>query len=180
MKVLGLCGWLVFGAGGCLMATAVHPEAVRLNAQGARAMAEGRMRDARVYFELSLEYGACHAEALHNLGVWHLMRGELAAAARREEEALACREDFIQAMCGLGVVRWRQGDAERARWLFTQALRMDPGSLDARRNLVLLDLETGRPEEAALHLERLRLLSLQDPGFDDGAEKQRPAMVDGE
>jgi Flp pilus assembly protein TadD len=148
----------------CLVtASPVHPEAERLNSQGASAMAEGRMREARVCFELALEYGECNAEVLHNLGVWHLLQGQYAGAARWEEQALACRPDLIQALCGLGVARWRQGDPEEARALFLQALHMDPGSLDARRNLVWLDLEQGRAGAARAQLERLLALSPDDP-----------------
>ncbi|NMB74186.1 MAG: tetratricopeptide repeat protein [Myxococcales bacterium] len=163
MKVPLVTTLAAVGMCGCLARTAVHPEAVRLNGEGARALAEGRAREARVLFDLSLEYGPCYAEALHNLGVWHLLRGELQAAAQREEEALVCRPDLVQARCGLGVVRWRQGDLDEARALFEETLRLDPGALDARRNLVLLDIEQGRTEEARAQLERLQALSPQDP-----------------
>ncbi len=180
MKIPLAVWFAIAGVCGCFARTVVHPEAVRLNDEGARAMAEGRAREARVLFELSLEYGPCYAEALHNLGIWHLLRGELPAAALREEEALVCRPDLVQARCGLGVVRWRQGDRDEARALFEEALRLDPGSLDARRNLVLLDLEQGRLEEARIQLDRLRVLSPEDPILKDLPPDAETAFSDGQ
>ena len=74
---------------------------------------------------------------------------------------------MVQAVNGLGVVRRSQGNLAEAIELFEQAVSMDPGYLDARKNLILTALDLGDRKRARIHADRLRMLS---PGDSLGKE----------
>ena len=148
---------------GCLATAPTHPEAARHNATGVRHLQAGRLRMAEAAFEVGLEYNPCFADALHNLALVVWQRGDLDRAERLEREALACRPDLVQAINGLGAIERRRGNLREAAWLFESVLEMDPGCLDARRNLILTALDLGDVDLAAEELTRLRVLAPGDP-----------------
>jgi Flp pilus assembly protein TadD len=153
---------LSFVVSGCLLKASIHPEAERLNSRGAALMTEGRFHEAGICFGLSLEYSPCMAEALHNLAVLALLEKDLDEADRREREAIACRPDLVQAITGMGAVSWARGKIEEAIAHFEKAIEMDPGCLDARRNLVLAYLKVEDLRRARIHADRLQVLSPGD------------------
>jgi tetratricopeptide (TPR) repeat protein len=148
---------------GCLATAPIHPEATRHNATGVTHLQSGRLKQAATSFHLSLEYNPCHPDALHNLALIALLNEDLATAERYENEALTCRPDLVQAINGLGVVRRAQGNLEEALEMFEQAIAMDPGYLEARKNLILTALDLGRRERARVQLNRLAILAPEDP-----------------
>lgn len=147
----------------CLATAPLHPEASRHNITGVEHLQSGRLKQAATSFHLSLEYNPCHPDALHNLALIALLNEDLATAERYENEALICRPDLVQAVNGLGVVKRAQGNMEEALEIFEQAIAMDPGYLDARKNLIITALDLGNREKAEVHTRRLRILSPEDP-----------------
>jgi tetratricopeptide (TPR) repeat protein len=165
MKILKLF-LLAVGAGGlagCLATAPIHPEASRHNQTGVGHLRAGDLHRAEVCFRLSLEYNPCHADARHNLALVFLMRGDLDRAEKYEWEALECRADLVQAVNGLGVIYRKRGDLKTASELFAEAIGLDPGYLDARRNLIVTALDLGDTDRARIHLDRLAVLSPDDP-----------------
>jgi len=147
----------------CLATAPLHPEASRLNTKGVEHLQSGRLKQAATSFHLSLEYNPCHPDALHNLALIALLNEDLPAAERYENEALTCRPDLVQAVNGLGVIRRAQGNLEEALNFFEQAIAMDPGYLEARKNLILTALDLGDHNKAEVHARRLQILSPEDP-----------------
>lgn len=141
-------------AGGC-GAGALPREAVTHNAEGARALAEGRLDDAEARFRLALEYEPRFSEPHANLGVVAMQRGRLVEAERHLRAAIELREDFAQAWGNLGLVLERRGDDEEAREAFERALSIDPGLVPPRWNLARMLVRRGRFVEARAHLMRL-------------------------
>ncbi|MBN2497417.1 MAG: tetratricopeptide repeat protein [Deltaproteobacteria bacterium] len=166
MKIARDCltGMLVFGllSAGCALRSPLHPEAVRLNRLGASSLAAGRLEKARVALELSLEYNPCHAEALHNLATVAYLRGELDQAEAMERRSLGCGE-LVQAVNGLGAVAARRGRDAEALSHFARAVQLDPGYLDARRNLIATAIRERDWDLAREQLQRLLLLAPGDP-----------------
>ncbi|MBW1811578.1 MAG: tetratricopeptide repeat protein [Deltaproteobacteria bacterium] len=147
----------------CMATAPIHPEAKRHNQTGVANLQKGSLQDAAVCFRLSLEYNPCHADALHNLALVYMFRGNLTLAEQHELEALECRPDLVQAVNGLGSIYRSRLELDRAAELFSQAVSMDPGYLDARRNLILTMLDLGQPNRAQKHIDRLKILSPGDP-----------------
>ena len=147
----------------CLATAPIHPEASRHNITGVEHLQSGRLKAAATSFHLSLEYNPCHPDALHNLALIALLNEDLATAERYENEALVCRPDLVQAVNGLGVIKRARGNLEEALETFEQAIAMDPGYLEARKNLILTALDLGKRERARVHLNRLAILAPDDP-----------------
>jgi Flp pilus assembly protein TadD len=147
----------------CLATAPIHPEASRHNTTGVAHLQSGRLKQAATSFHLSLEYNPCHPDALHNLALIALLNEDLATAERYENEALICRPDLVQAVNGLGVIKRAQGNMEEALVIFEQAIAMDPGYLEARKNLIITALDLGDRQKAEVHTRRLRILSPEDP-----------------
>ena len=154
---------------GCLATAPIHPEAARHNQNGVQYLQSNRLKEAATCFRLSLEYNPCHPDALHNLALISLLEGDLQTAETREHEALTCRPDLVQAVNGLGVVKRARGNLEEALDFFEQAVSMDPGYLEARKNLILTAMDLGDRERARVQLNRLTILVPDDP-FISGME----------
>lgn len=148
---------------GCLATAPIHPEASRHNNTGVEHLQSGRLEQAATSFHLSLEYNPCHPDALHNLALIALLNQDLQTAERYENEALTCRPDLVQAVNGLGVIERAKGNLGEALEIFEQAIAMDPGYLEARKNLILTALDLGRRERARVQLNRLAILAPDDP-----------------
>jgi Flp pilus assembly protein TadD len=158
-----LISFTAFSLNACLATAPIHPEAQRHNRCGVTFLKGGDLERAETSFRLSLEYNPCHADALHNLALVYLLRGDLDRAEKHEREALECRPDLVQAVNGLGAIMRGRGDLARAEELFSGAVSMDPGYLDARRNLITTALDLGDRSLARQQLDRLALLSPKDP-----------------
>jgi len=147
----------------CLATAPIHPEASRHNNTGVEHLQSGRLEQAATSFHLSLEYNPCHPDALHNLALIALLNEDLTTAEKYENEALTCRPDLVQAVNGLGVIKRARGNLEEALETFEQAIAMDPGYLEARKNLIITALDLGDREKAEVQTRRLRILAPEDP-----------------
>ncbi len=67
-----------------------------------------------------------------------------------------------KARLGLGFVAERRGDLDAARAAYEDAIRLDPGLIDARYNLANVTLRAGRRDDAAALYERV---VAEDPSF---------------
>ena len=157
LKILACWLCLSVFCSACWMRTRPHPEARRLNDLAARALAAGRLDKAQAQLEISLEYNPCYAPALHNQALLALLRRDLDGAEAWERQALAC-DPLVQAVNGLGVIALERQGPEAALVHFRRALALDPGYVDARRNLILCLLRLRRFREARRSLRRLQAL----------------------
>ena len=103
--------------------------------------------------------GEALARFYNNRGVELLAAGELFAARRQFERALAQSPDFVALQNNLGVLATREGQWAAALGHFERALQLDSGNGAALFNLVALHERQGNEQEASrmrLRLERVR------------------------
>ena len=98
----------------------------------------------------------------NNLGLCYYRLGDLVAAARHFEQALALDPQYVRAHFNLGLVYAKQGDEQAAADAFAQALELEPNYVQAhyRRGEVLLRL--GHSREAETHWAFLRARNPDD------------------
>jgi tetratricopeptide (TPR) repeat protein len=110
------------------------------------------------------------------LSIVHLGLGQLGFQRRRFDEAYRsfsraeqldpqsrdAREGRIASLINRGAEHYSEGEPDEAEEKFRQALELDPDSVPALRNLAILELEQGNAGQAAIHLEKARILSPAD------------------
>lgn len=106
-------------------------------------------------------------------------RGNLAFARKQFSEALesfrkahqidpedrSAVEGMVASLANYGVELFGRGKTEEARGAFAEAVKLDPKSVPALRNMAILDLETGDPAAAGDFLERGLAISPRDVGL---------------
>jgi tetratricopeptide (TPR) repeat protein len=104
-----------------------------------------RQADALRHYEeavrLSPEFARAHVALAFFLS---RQAGREADAIRHYQEALRLNPRFLEAYNGLGIVYAQQGQLGLARQQWETALQIDPGFESARRNLRLLEQNSGR------------------------------------
>jgi tetratricopeptide (TPR) repeat protein len=128
---------------------------VELNARGAEALAQGDLETAGARLSVALEYNPEFVDALSNLGLVEMQRGNFDRAQQLFERVLRLNADIAQAHHGLGVLAERKHAAKRAAAYYRAALRIDPGFAPARANLGRLLLRSGDANAALLEFQRL-------------------------
>ncbi len=115
------------------------------NLANALANQPGRQSDAVLHYQQAIRLNPDFARA-HCALAFLLSRtpGQADEAIRHYEEALRLNPRFLEAYNGLGIVYAQLGQLDRARAQWEAALRIEPGFESARRNLRLLDQNTGR------------------------------------
>jgi hypothetical protein len=89
--------------------------------------------------------------------------------------ALARRSGSASALCNLGTVHLKAGDASGAESWFREAVSRDPDLPEAHQNLAALLADSGRPEEAQWHRDRA---FRTDPlRIETAAHEQRRVLV---
>ena len=122
----------------CSSRPPLPPEAIILNDEGIGFLARGDLETADTRFRLALEYNPHFVEALTNLGLVELERGNFTRAGQLLERARRINEHVAQPHHGLGVLAERVGDAASAAAHYRAALEVDPGFAPARLNLARL------------------------------------------
>lgn len=109
MQRTGLAGLLVSAAlcVACTGTAPLAPKAVDLNRAGSEALAAGDLETAEARFALALEYHPRFVEALTNLGMVEMQRGNLARARIDFERARRINPDLAQPHHALGVLAER-------------------------------------------------------------------------
>lgn len=110
----------------------------RFEAGRARLLA-GRAAEAIGDFRAALTVLGEDGEALVQLGTAAAVAGRLELAAQAFDRAIAADAQSVPARIGRARVHVAQSERESARTRYAQALRLDPGNADARRELSDLD-----------------------------------------
>jgi len=156
-------GFLVVLLTGCSAGVPLPPAAAALNTAGVEALAAGDLETADARLSLALEYSPRFVEALVNLGLVELERGNFTRARMLFERARRTNPDVAQPHHALGVLEERERRPDRASANYYEALRVDPGFAPARNNLGRLLFAGGLVEEALVQYERLVELVPDDP-----------------
>ncbi|HEY3594424.1 MAG TPA: tetratricopeptide repeat protein, partial [Polyangiaceae bacterium] len=120
---------------GCAGTAPLQPKAVQLNRAGTEALAGGDLETAEARFALALEYHPRFVEALVNLGLVEMQRGNFARARLDFERALRINSDLAQPHHALGVLAERERRPDVAAEHYREALRVNPGFAASRGNL---------------------------------------------
>jgi tetratricopeptide (TPR) repeat protein len=163
MKRTGLAGLLSLAAlsAACTGTAPLAPKAVDLNRAGTDALATGDLETAEARFALALEYHPRFVEALTNLGLVEMQRGNLARARLHFERARRINSDLAQPHHALGVLAERERRPDVAAEHYREALKVNPGFGPSRANLGRVLFSAGRYDEAREQF--LRLVEV-DPG----------------
>jgi Flp pilus assembly protein TadD len=148
---------------GCAGQAPLPPKAVTLNQAGVEALEQGDLTVAEARFALALEYHPRFVDALVNLGLVELQRGNFAQARHWLDEAVGINRHIAQPHHGLGLLEERRGKWARAAEHYREALRVDPGFVPARANLARLYFEGGRMDDAREQFLRLVQVAPEDP-----------------
>lgn len=140
----------------------LSPKAIALNQQGLVALAEGDLSTAEASFSVALEYHPSFVEALVNLGLTELARGNHDRARTLFLRARRINADLPHPHHALGVLAERQGHVAEASTHYREALRVDPGFVPARANLARSLFEAGMLDEARAQFLRLTQLAPED------------------
>jgi Flp pilus assembly protein TadD len=154
---LGLmgAGALASAGVGCASNPPLPPEAVALNAAGARAIAQGDLSAAEARLSVALEYSPRFVEAWVNLGYVELGRGNFEQARRDFLKGRDLNQDIAAPHHALGLLADRQGRGEEAEAHYRAALKVDPGFAPSRANLARRLFARGQYENAREQFERL-------------------------
>jgi tetratricopeptide (TPR) repeat protein len=153
--------WFVVG---CAGTAPLAPKAVDLNRAGTEALAAGDLPTAEARFALALEYHPRFVEALTNLGLVEMQRGNFARARVQLERARRINGDLAQPHHGLGVLAEREGRPDLAAESYREALRVNPGFAASRGNLARLLFAAARYDDAREQFLRLSQVDPRDIG----------------
>jgi tetratricopeptide (TPR) repeat protein len=145
----------------CTGTAPLAPKAVDLNRSGSDALAAGDLETAEARFALALEYHPRFVEALTNLGLVEMQRGNLARARLHFERARRINSNLAQPHHALGVLAERERRPDIAADHYRDALKVNPGFGPSRANLGRVLFTAGRYDEAREQF--LRLVEV-DPG----------------
>jgi tetratricopeptide (TPR) repeat protein len=162
---------LALAGAGCAAAAPLPPQASALNRAGAEALEQGDLDTAEARLSVALEYSPRFVEALTNLGLVEVQRGNFERARELLERARRINADVAQPHHALGVLAERQARVDRASRHYQDALKVDPGFAPARANYARLLFEAGMLEHARSQFLRLVEAAPHEPrGFEGLAE----------
>ncbi|MBU1693586.1 MAG: fused MFS/spermidine synthase, partial [Verrucomicrobia bacterium] len=128
---------------------------------GLREAEKSRLDRAIWRFERALEINPGNTQALYNLGVAWMAKGEPQQALQAFGTALEMDPDYVDVRNNAGVVLEGLGMLDEAAEQFEEIIQRRPEAVDARVNLATIRAQQGRGDEAvALLREAVRL----DPG----------------
>jgi tetratricopeptide (TPR) repeat protein len=152
-----------FVLAGCTAGVPLPPQAAALNNAGIDALARGDLETAGARFAVALEYSPRFVDALANLGIVEMERGNFARSRLLLERARRINPDVAQPHHALGVLEERERRPDRASEHYYEALAVDPGFAPARSNLARLLFAFGLVEEALVQYQRLVQVAPDDP-----------------
>jgi len=104
-------------------------------------------------YETVLERNPRRAEALIGLAMMHLSRGDAEAAQRLLLRCCSLAPDHVEAWDALGMALLLGGDAPAAEHAFTEAARLDPGSIDIAMRRMGAAFDAGRADQELARLD---------------------------
>jgi Flp pilus assembly protein TadD len=147
--------WLGVVLVACAGQAPLPSHALELNQAGADALARGDLETADARLSVALEYSPHFVEALVNLGLVDMQRGNFTRARTLLQRARRLNADVAQVHHALGVLSERERRPDLASQHYREALAVDPGFSAARANLGRLLFDAGFFEDARLTFKKL-------------------------
>lgn len=155
LRVWGPACLLWLANASCAATVPLPPQALALNAAGARAIAEGQLGVAEARLSVALEYSPRFVEAWVNLGYVELGRGNFEQARGDFLRARDLNQDIPTPHHALGLLADELGRGAEAERHYRAALKVDPGFAPSRANLARRLYARGQYEDAREQFERL-------------------------
>lgn len=141
-------------------AEASHRESVRLQPLSSEALSNlgvtltdlGQLTMAHDCYLEAIKINPEYAEAYNNLGNLLRDRGDNKEAEINYLKAVSLQKDFAGAFNNLGELYYRCGDLQKAETCYIDAISSQRDNAEAYRNLIFLLMESGRVEDALMHL----------------------------
>jgi Flp pilus assembly protein TadD len=139
----------------CRRTLALNPGAWNAwNNLGAALDAEGRIGEALLAYQKSLQVKPANAETLYNLGNVMQEKGEMDAAEQNYRQALETNPRFTAALVNLGILLSRRGDLDGALAGFQKAQQLSPDDPQVYVDLGNVLRQEGRGDEAMRQYQR--------------------------
>jgi tetratricopeptide (TPR) repeat protein len=146
----------------CSGTAPLAPKAAELNRLGIDALAAGDLATAEARFAVALEYHPRFVEALVNLGLTELARGNHERGKALFLRAKRINADLPHPHHGLGVLADKEKRPREAADHYREALRVDPGFVPARANLGRAYFAAGMLDDAREQFLRLSEVAPDD------------------
>lgn len=141
-------------------------EYLALGMRGIKLYEQGRLDEALVQFQRSVEKQPDYLEGHVSIAVILMEKGQWEEATPRLEKALALDPNCWFAHANLGIIRQRQGRKKEALEHFRKAVEIMPTNLNARLNLGRALADEGRFEEALAQFRAaVELAPRHAPGY---------------
>ncbi len=134
----------------------------------------GKLDEAKVCFQRSLEIQPGYGQALHNLGLILLQEGEVGQALDKLKQAVRQYPNDATFRNTLGLAQLRANQLEEARDCFRKAIELDPIGAEACWNLAFVLDAQGDREGAAAAAARGQQL---DPAFAERAWRRAQYLL---
>ncbi len=112
-------------------------------ATGTQFLDRGKVEEARAAYREAVALMPDYAEAHANLGLVHMLAGDLEGAVSRQLEAIRLKPDLAEAHYNLGNVYSRQGRYTEAVLSYREAIRLKPGSAPPDSLVSVVDAHQG-------------------------------------
>ncbi len=147
------------------IANVVPPQAIEHTHFCAEYLAQGKLTEGEARCQLAIEFCPKCAEPHNLLGLIEYNRGKIERAIDELKIALSLKNDFPEALNNLGAIYLEVlKDFDQACDLFKQALEIDPGYQNARRNHATCLMRVG--DNTGARNEYLKCVEI-DPGYCD-------------
>lgn len=141
-------------------------EYLAIGMRGIQLYEQGRLDEALVQFQQSVEKQPDYLEGHVSIAVILMEKGQWEEAIPRLEKALALDPNCWFAHANLGIIRERQGRKKEALEHFRKAVGIMPTNLNARLNLGRALADEGQYEEALAQFRAaIELAPNQSPGY---------------
>jgi tetratricopeptide (TPR) repeat protein len=126
----------------------------------------GDWRDDEALFSSALQVDPSSTDARYNLAIALAARGDADGARRQWEAILGLDHSSVGALAQLGTWHAQRGELEAAGGYFARVLAVNPGDVETRFNMAVLQERLGRKREALGHYEAwLRSGPVDYPGL---------------
>ncbi|OGS46136.1 MAG: hypothetical protein A2539_03355 [Elusimicrobia bacterium RIFOXYD2_FULL_34_15] len=99
---------------------------------------------------------------IYETGRLYLLRGDFKSAKSYFEEAVKINKNNVAALVGVGVCYFQNKELIKAKTYFEDAIKIDPNYFEAIYNLLVVDIELSKKNEAKQLFEKFKILFPKD------------------
>ncbi len=135
---------------------------------GSALTANGRLSEATIHLQKSLQISPESPKTYNGLGVVLGRQGKTDDAVKHFREALKLDQNYIECHKNLGIALANQGESSDAKNSFSEAIRLRPGYAEAHNGLGFVLVQQGDFNEAAKHFSESLMINPEDAEAHNG------------